>query len=81
MSAARSRVPGPLSGLLRSELERVIHETALHKDDALVATRTLIERVPQIDIAEELGWERSTVSRRLAVILPRLEATAMRLFP
>ena len=81
MSAARPKVSENLSKLLRSDLERVIYESALHKDDALVATRILVEHVPQIEIAAELGWERSTVSRRFSATLPRIEEVALILYP
>ena len=77
---ARVRMPRNLDTLLRSELERAIYESALHADDDLIARRYLVEKVAQIDIAAELGWERSTISRRLPVILSRVEWSAQRLF-
>ena len=67
--SARVKLPEPLDRLLRSELEKAIHEAALHRDDALIATRYIIDKCTQIDIAAELGWERSTVSRHLPHIL------------
>lgn len=60
MSAARARLPDNLSRLLRSELERAIYEAALYRDDDLIARRYLVDKWPQIDIAAELGLERST---------------------
>lgn len=80
MSAARGKAPEGLSRLTRSELERVIHETPLHRDDALVATMFLVDKAPQIEIAAELGWERKTVSRRLPSILVQVERTARHLY-
>ena len=77
---ARVKMPQNLDTLLRSELERAIYESALHADDALIARRYLVEKVAQIDIAAELGWERSTISRRLPVILSRVEWSAAKLF-
>lgn len=67
--SARVKLPPELANLLRSELERSIYEAALGRDDTLIATRYIIEKTPQIDIAAELGWERSTVSRHLHNIL------------
>ena len=76
---ARVRLPKGLQGLLRSELEQAIHESALSRDDALIATRYLVEKTPQIEIAEELGWERCTVSIRLKEIKRRVAWAAARL--
>lgn len=41
--AARVKLPEPLSGLLRSELEKAIYEAALHRDDDLIARRYIID--------------------------------------
>lgn len=76
---ARVKMPKELSELLRSDLERAIYEAALHADDALIAKRYLVEKVAQIDVAAELGWERSTVSRRLPGIVERVAWAANRL--
>lgn len=76
---ARVRMPEGLQGLLRSELERAIHESALSREDTVIATRYILEKVPQIDIAAELGWERSTISRRLPTITDQVAWAAARL--
>lgn len=76
---ARVRLPKGLQGLLRSELERAIYESALSREDTLIATRYILEKVPQMDIAVELGWERSTVSRRLPAIANQVAWAAARL--
>lgn len=78
--SARVVLPAALCGLLRSELERTICESALSRDDALIAQRYLVEKVPQIDIAAELGWERATVSRRLKNIITVAERVAHKLY-
>ncbi len=72
-------MPAMLSGLIRSELERAIFEAAMSRDDTLIATRYIIEKVPQIEIAEELGWERSTVSRHLPYILSSVSLAASKI--
>ena len=59
--SARVKLPDPLDKLLRSELEKAIYEAALDRDDDLIARRYIVEKKPQIDIAAELGWDRSTV--------------------
>lgn len=73
------QLPECLQKLLRSELERAIYESALSRDDALIAKRYLVEKVPQIDIAVELGWERSTISKRIPAITHRVAWAAARL--
>ena len=77
--SARVRLPKGLQGLLRSELERAIHESALSREDTLIATRYIVEKIPQVDIAVELGWERSTISRRLPAIADQVAWAAARL--
>lgn len=78
--SARVTLPGCLSGLMRSELERTICESALSRDDALIARRYLVEKESQMDISVELGWERATVSRHLKYILPVVERVAHKLY-
>lgn len=76
---ARVKLPAALNGLLRSELEKVIYESALGEEDDIIARRYIIEKVPQIDIAAEMGYERSTISRRLANIIENTANTAIKL--
>lgn len=80
MAHSKIKMSCILDGLLRSELERAIYETALGRADDVIARRYLVEKVPQIDIAAELGYERSTVSRRLKRIIPAVERTARKLW-
>ena len=75
----RVKLPETLSNLLWSEMERVIREANLGNDDTLIATRYLIEHIPQIDIAAEFGCDRSTISKRMPHILDKVERTAHRL--
>lgn len=78
--SARVILPESLNRLLRSELERVIVESAMSRDDEIIARRYLVEKVAQIDIAAELGWERATVSRHMKYILPAVERVAYKLY-
>lgn len=64
MATARVRLPDSLDGLMRSEMETAIREANLGNDDTDIARRYLIDQVPQIDIAAEFGWERSTICFR-----------------
>ena len=76
---ARVKLPAALNGLLRSALEKVIYESVFGIEDDIIARRYLIEKVPQIDIAAEMGYERSTISRRLASIIKGAVHTAEKL--
>ena len=80
MTASRVKLPHSLELLLRVELEQAIEQANLGTFDTFVAKKYLIEQVPQIDIAEELGYDRTVVTRRLKQIVPRVEYAALRLF-
>lgn len=79
MSSARVKLPDILENLLRSEMEACINEANLGNDDTLIAKRYLISQVPQIEIAAELGWTRSTVSNHVGRVLKKVENTANKL--
>ena len=78
--SARVKLPEPLDKLLRSQLETAILESALHRDDDLIARRYIIEKWAQIDIAAELGWRRSTVGDHLKYILKRVIEVSEQLY-
>jgi hypothetical protein len=61
-------------------MEQAIEQANLGTFDTFVAKKYLIEQVPQIDIAEELGYDRTVITRRLKQIVPRVEYAALRLF-
>ena len=79
MAAARVSLPACLDCLLRSEMEKTIEEANLGTVNTLVAKRYLIDQWPQIEIAAEMGWTRSTVSERIPKILRKVESAAKRL--
>ena len=79
MTSSRFTLPKDVDSLLRSELVRCIEESCLGESDTLLAKRYLIDRWPQIDIAAELGWTRSTVSAHVPRIVERVRNTANRL--
>lgn len=80
MSSARVSLPPDLDGLLRSEMLRCIEEANLGQNDTTVAKRYLIDQWPQIEIAAELGWGRTTVSERIPRILRKVRAAAIALY-
>lgn len=79
MSAARVRLPETLENLLRSEMANAIEQANLGNDDTAIAKRYLIDQVPQMDIAIEFGYERSTISRRMPRIITKVEYTARKM--
>lgn len=80
MTASRIKLPHSLELLLKVEMEEAIEQANLGTFDTFVAKKYLIEQVPQIDIAEELGYDRTVITRRVKHILPRVEYASMRLF-
>lgn len=80
MTASRVRMPRPLELLLRRELEEAIEQANLGEFDTFVAKKYLIEQVPQIDIAEELGYGRTTITERMPRIYERVCRAAEKLF-
>ena len=79
MYRARVRLPVELVGLLKRDLETAIDQANLGEENTLIARRYLIDQIPQIDIATEIGMERSTISRRLPRILDRVLWAAERM--
>ena len=51
--------------MTRSVAERVIYEANLGAEDTKIARMYYIERLPQIEIAEEMEMDRKTISERL----------------
>lgn len=58
--------------LTRSEWEKVLYEANLGRTDTEIARLYFIDRVPQIEIAAELGFVRKTVGARLRQIEQRV---------
>lgn len=79
MVSARVRLPGKLSTLLRGEMETAIYQANLGNFDSIVAHKYLIDQIPQIDIAAELGYERSAISKRIPHIIQKVEMAAIKL--
>lgn len=64
MAKARPAV-GELGSMTRSVAEKVIYEANLGAEDTKIARMYYIERLPQIEIAEEMQMDRKTISERL----------------
>lgn len=78
-SPARFKLPPGLDGLLRSELEVCVREATLNETDEMIFRRCCFERISRIEVAEELGWSRRTVSQHLAEAISRVEHAAAKL--
>lgn len=79
MPRGRVRVPEGMEELLVSDWERVLSETMLAQEDRKIAKLYIIEKMPQIDVATEMNYDRSTVSRRMGKILKEARRVAERL--
>lgn len=65
---------GALGSMTRTVAERVIYEANLGAEDTKIARMYYIERLPQIEIAEEMQMDRKTISERLRWINARMKA-------
>ena len=79
MAAARVKLPDDLEELLLHEMEACIEQANLGQYDTLIARRYLISQLPQIEIAAELGWTRSTVSQHIPRIISKVSKAANKL--
>ena len=71
--ARASPAEGELGRMTRSVAERVIYEANLGAEDTKIARMYYIERMPQIEIAEEMRMDRKTISERLRWINRRMK--------
>lgn len=71
---ARARpAEGELGNMRRSVADRVIYEANLGVEGTKIARMYYIERLPQIEIAEEMQMDRKTISERLRWINGRMK--------
>ena len=70
---AKARPNGRFDRLSRSEIENVIFEANLGKENTQIAQLYFIEQMPQIEIAGELRMDRKTVGERLKVISAKMQ--------
>lgn len=79
MARLRVNLPGELKGLLAGDWERVVNEAMLGAEDREIVRLYIVERLPQVDVAEALHMDRSTISRRMGEIFREAQRTARRL--
>ena len=68
---ARCKLPPELGGLMRRDMEMVIYQSNLGREDAKIAQLYFVDKLPQVDVATELYLGRATVQRRLPDIMAR----------
>ena len=59
MARARIRLPDDLEHLTKDEMTRSIDQACLGIEDTLIAQQYLLDRLPQVDVAAEIGCDRS----------------------
>lgn len=79
MPKGRIKLPDSLKELLRDEWGTIIRQGGFNQEDAEIIRLYLIEKLPQIDVAEEIGISRRSINRRLPDILKRAQSVAEKL--
>ena len=79
MARGRVHLPDGLKNLLASDWERVLGQAMLGREEREIGRMYILERMPQIDIAEEMNMDRSTISRRMEKIITEARRTAEKL--
>lgn len=77
---ARCKMPPELGGLMRKDMENVIYQANLGREDEQIAKLYFVDKLPQVDVATELYLGRATVQRRLPCIVRRLRDTSSKLY-
>lgn len=80
MPQARLRLPSDMAMLPRESWEKLIYTSNLGNEGSKIADMYFVQQMPQIDIAEEIGLDRKTVSKRLSVARKRIEHNYERLY-
>ena len=73
---ARAKLPPALGGLTRKDMEAVISQANLGRENAQIAQLYFVDKLPQVDVATELYLGRATVQRRLPEIMERMKAAS-----
>lgn len=79
MQEGRYRIPSDLSGLLRSEWDRIIEEANFDEIDEGIVRDCILDRYSQAYAASGIDRTRCTVSRRLPKIIQRAREVAAKL--
>lgn len=77
---ARCKLQPELGGLMRRDMEAVIHQANLGREDEKIAQLYFLDKLPQVDVATELYLGRVTVQRRIPGIMQRMRETSSKLY-
>ena len=77
---ARYKLPPELGSLMRKDMESVIYQANLGREDEKIAQLYFVDKLPQVDVATELYLGRATVQRRLPGIMQRMIDTSSKLY-
>ena len=66
--------------LPREKWDELIYCSNLGREGSRIADLYFIQQIPQIDIAEEIGLDRKTVSKRITTARAKIEHNYERLF-
>lgn len=77
---ARTKLPPELVSLTRKDMEAVIYQANLGRENAKIAQLYFVDKIPQVDVATELYLGRATVQRRLPGIVERMRDTSSKLY-
>ena len=73
---ARVNLPPELGRLTRKDMEAVIYQSNLGRENSQIAQLYFVDKLPQVDVATELYLGRATVQRRLPEIMERMKAAS-----
>ena len=73
MAIARPKIPDELNSLPNDQWINIINNYIKNNTDRQIAIMYYINGMPQIDIAEELHYSRSTIKKRIPKILNIIE--------
>ena len=77
---ARAKLPPELGCLTRKDMETVIYQANLGRENAKIAQLYFVDKLPQVDVATELYLGRATVQRRLPDIVREMQRTSKKLY-
>ena len=79
MQEGRYKIPSDLSGLLRSEWDRIIEEAGFDEIDEGIVRDCIMAKYSQAYAASGVDRTRCTVSRRLPKVIRRAREVAVKL--
>lgn len=77
---ARVNLPPELGRLTRKDMEAVIYQANLGRENSQIAQLYFVDKLPQVDVATALYLGRATVQRRLPGIMREMQRTSSKLY-